>query len=209
MTNSGREVIRRLLKGDHLTEIRAVGGKYSYIIGYNGNSPLRAEERLASYLISEGFLEYSAGEENNSYVYENENSEAHYMLSTQSKSYEKILRKPMYSLGDTVAYEYQSHPKRFKGVITKEFDPLCQDVLINGITNETHCSSNFIGITRMVLIEKTIKNKRAAVSWQMEGRTKISEVECTQEIENANLIVDFDPYDYGRNYEPFETYDYE
>jgi hypothetical protein len=187
MSNNKKEVIRRLLKGDHLTEIRKGGGKYTYIIGYNGNSPLRVDKSLAIHLIRDSFVECSVGESSAYDFYTEENLESHYMLSTQTPSYETRLRKALkYSLGDTVEHQYTSSTKKHKGIITTELDPLCEEVLIDGIGNMNFSVDNFVGITRMVLVEKKIKNK-------------VVDVQMLDDIPDAppnDRIAYFDPYDY-------------
>lgn len=188
--SSSREVIRRLLKGDHLTEVRRRDGglRYSYVVGYGGNSPLRVNENLASYLIRTDIVEYSVGADNIYDTSVDDEAESHYALSNEYSSTEtRLLNSLKYSLGDTVEYKHWLYDKNRKGCITKEVDPLCEEVLLNGITNETHSSKDIIGITRMVLIEKKIKNKKSTF------KNLISR-DSTDIVNDNTFAVDDNPY---------------
>ncbi|MDP2692783.1 MAG: hypothetical protein Q8O88_04055 [bacterium] len=176
MTRKDREIIRRLLKGDHLTSHKTDGDESveEYFVGYHGNSPLMVDRRIAQHLIHNGYIDnISLAYNNASFRYQNVETDTDYILSTKTDRFSHILKEvSKYSLGDTVQYEHL-HYGRGKGVITKELDPINSVVLLNGITNrEFTVFSSVIGITRMVLIEKTIKKRVVVNNIKIENETR-------------------------------------
>lgn len=158
MTRKNREAIRRLIKGDHLTSVHRSANKSSseeYFIGYNGNSPLQVDTSIARHLIR---LEYVEGVAASDYHHEEE--EVDYILTTKSDRCSYVLQEiTKYSLGDTVEYNHEHYGKG-KGVITKELDPIGSSVILNGIQNRQYNVFQYVvGLTRMVLIEKVIKER--------------------------------------------------
>jgi hypothetical protein len=161
MNNRKREIVRRLLKGDVMTVIlKDKVGYEEYFMGYDGKSPLFVDRSLGRYLIANNVVVTIENEyaRYNKELYED--GGVPYILS-QGK-YENILRKvSRYTVGDTVEYNNLSLGSRMKGVITKENDPLGLGVCIDGIANQEHSAHISLGgWTRMVITEKTIKERR-------------------------------------------------
>jgi hypothetical protein len=210
MTRKDREAIRRLIKGDHLTSIyKTEGGRTieEYFVGYNGNSPLRMNNRLAQHLIR---LEYVEDVAYNDIYHSDNQNQIDYILSTKVEKCGYVLEEiTKYSLGDTVEYNHLYYGKG-KGVITEQLDAIGTSVCLNGITNRQFLAlSSLNGITRMVLIEKKIKNREADNTKILE-KLRIAEEIRREEFRKKRAAEDgnheyIDEYGYG--YRDFDDYD--
>lgn len=203
MTNTEREIVRRLIKGDLLTSVAKSDGSYTYrtefFVGIGGNSPLRVNTRFAEGLIRLDVVVQISG--NVSHL---EDVCDYSLLDNYANS---LLQASKYSLGDTVEYKLLNAGVVMgtdKGVITEMVDPIGFKVKVNGVTNYEYSASGMIGITRMVLIEKIIKKRE--IKREIQKQTGYMRIVETDHSEIVTDITDDDFYDTGRYY---SMYDYE
>jgi len=175
MTPLTKEIIRRLVKGDSVTIVNESsvytfansyynnnGDYVKAYIGFNGSSPLSVSRKLFNYLIREGLIVCVASSEGYA-----SQSETDYLASTKLQNV--VAGVMQYSVGDTISYKCDYTKRNNKGVITKEIDPLGLEIVING-QNFTHSTKkSVIGITRKVLVEKTIVKQKVIRYVREEG----------------------------------------
>jgi hypothetical protein len=156
---TNKEIVRRLLRGDELSLCYADGTPMISYIGFNGKSPLSVSHSLSNFLIGSEFVDHSGDND-----YPIGEPRVEYYRATE-KLEQEFKNMNFYSLGDTVEYNHISSMSnkivKKKGVITKVHDPLALGVNIDGVSNIKYTvSTSVFGITRKVLLEKTIKSSK-------------------------------------------------